>query len=55
MDSKNILEIEQERLELLKKYKLDEESNLEFRSTIKKVSEEEADKLGKKLCNIINK
>ncbi len=55
MDSKNILEIEQERLELLKKYKLDEESNLEFRSTIKKVSEEEADKLGKKLYNIINK
>lgn len=55
MNSKSILEIEQERLELLKQYKLDEKSNLEFRSRIKKTSEDEANQLGKKLYSLINK
>ena len=46
-------ELLDERQEYLKQYELDEESIKEFRSGIKKVSKEEADRLGEKVQNTI--
>lgn len=55
MNYKSLIDLETERLEFLKKHELDEENINKFKLGIKKVSEEEATKLGKELLETITK
>lgn len=55
MNNTSLLTLEQERLNTLKQYELDEESIQTFRSRITKVSEEESNKLGKELFDLVIK
>lgn len=55
MNNSSLFELEQERLEQLKKYQIDEASILEFRSKIQVVSGEESNKLGKELFDLVMK
>lgn len=53
MNNVSLVELENERIEALKKYGLDTDSINEFKSKIKKVSQEESDKLGEELLKMI--
>ena len=55
MNNNSLIDLEKERLELIKKYGLDEKSINEFKSKIKKVSEEEATKLGSELFETVSR
>lgn len=54
MNDTSLMDLEKEKVELLKKYELDEKSIKKFRSKIKKVSEEEKSKLGKEMFELIS-
>lgn len=55
MNNTSLLVLEQERLEKLKSYELDEESINLFRSRIQSVAKEESEKLGKQLFDMVVK
>lgn len=55
MNNVSFNELENQKVELLKKYQLDTNSIKEFRSKIKQVSQEESDALGKELFEMIFK
>ena len=55
MNNASVVSLENEREELLKKFGLDPESVEEFRCKIKKVSQEEADRFGKEMLEMISK
>lgn len=52
MNDSSLIELENNKLKKLEEYKLDEKSILEFQSKIKKVEEEESDRLGKELLEL---
>lgn len=54
MNDTSLMDIEKYKNNKLKEYGLDKDSMLEFQSKIKKVEQEESDKLGKELYNLIN-
>lgn len=55
MNNTSLSKLEEKKRNYLQVYKLDDESILEFRKTIQKVSQEEADALGKELLDMISK
>ena len=55
MNNVSLKELEEEKINKLKKYQLDTDSINEFKSNIKHVSEEESNKLGKELFDLIFK
>lgn len=55
MNNTTLLEIKKEQEEILKKYKLDEKSILEFRKKIKKVDEEKSNELGEQIYQLLLK
>lgn len=55
MNNSSLIELKNNKLQKLEEYKLDEKSILEFQSKIKKVDEEESNRLGKELLELLSK
>lgn len=55
MNNSSLIELENNKLKKLEEYQLDEKSILEFQSKIKKVDEEESNRLGKELLELLSK
>ena len=54
MNNSSLMKLENNKLKKLKEYKLDEKSILEFQSKIKKIDEEESNRLGKELLELLS-
>ena len=54
MNNASLMELENNRLKKLEEYKLDEKSREEFQSKIKKVNQEESNRLGKELLELLS-
>lgn len=55
MNNSSLIELENNKLKKLEEYQLDEKSILKFQSKIKKVDEEESNRLGKELLELLSK
>lgn len=55
MNNSSLMELENNKLKKLEEYQLDEKSILKFQSKIEKVDEEESNRLGKELLELLSK
>lgn len=55
MNNSSLIELENNKLKKLEEYQLDEKGILKFQSKIKKVDEEESNRLGKELLELLSK